>query len=197
MPPPMPRALLGLLALRPGSPVPVDEIIDGLWGDAPPESARNIVQVYVSSLRRLLGRDVIGSGPGGYRLDAAVWVDAVEFEDGLRAGLGPAGEPAVMAEALGRVLGLWRGEPLADVAAPFAEAQRTRLTGLRLSAVEAWADAELACGRQDELIPELEGWIARYPLREVLWAQLITALDRGGRQADALASLPSGTHGTS
>src|ERR1700745_1454374 len=91
VPPPMPRALLGLLALRPGSPVPVDEIIDGLWGEAPPESARNIVQVYVSSLRRMLGRDVISSGPGGYRLDAAVWVDAAEFEDGLRAGLRPAG----------------------------------------------------------------------------------------------------------
>ena len=188
VPPPMPGALLGLLALRPGSPVPMDEIIDGLWGEAPPESARNIVQVYVSSLRKMLGRDAISSGPGGYRLDAAVWVDAAEFEDGLRAGLRSAGEPAVVAEALGRALGLWRGEPLAGVAAPFAEAQRARLTGLRLSAVEAWADAELACGRQDKLVPELEAWIARYPLRELLWAQLITALDRGGRQADALAT---------
>jgi len=188
VPPPMPRALLGMLALRPGSPVAVDEIIDGLWGDAPPESARNIVQVYVSSLRRMLGRDVIGSGPGGYGLDAAVRVDAAEFEHELRAGLRAAGDPAVAADTLGRTLGLWRGEPLADVAAPFAEAQRTRLTELRLSAVEAWADAGLACGRQDELVPELEAWVARYPLRELLWAQLITALDRGGRQADALAT---------
>jgi predicted ATPase/DNA-binding SARP family transcriptional activator len=188
VPPPMPRALLGMLALRPGSPMPVDEIIDGLWGDAPPESARNIVQVYVSSLRRMLGRDVIGSGQGGYGLDAAVRVDAAEFEHELRAGLRMAGDSAVAADTLGRVLGLWRGEPLADVAAPFADAQRTRLTELRLSAVEAWADAGLACGRQDELVAELEGWIARYPLRELLWAQLITALDRGGRQADALAT---------
>ena len=188
VPPPMPRALLGLLALRHGSPALVDEIIDGLWGDAAPESARNIVQVYVSSLRRILGRDVISSGPGGYRLDAAVRVDAAEFEQGLRAGLRTGGDPALIADALSRVLGLWRGEPLADVAAPFAEGQRTRLAELRLSAVEAWADAKLACGRQDELVPELEGWIARYPLREVLWAQLITALDRGGRQADALAA---------
>jgi len=188
VPPPMPRALLGMLALRPGSPVLVDEIIDGLWGDAPPESARNVVQVYVSSLRRMLGRDAIGSGPGGYGLDAAVWVDAVEFEHELRAGLRMAGDPTVVADTLGRTLGLWRGEPLADVAAPFAEAQRTRLTELRLSAVEAWADAGLACGRQDELVSELEAWIGRYPLRELLWAQLITALDRGGRQADALAT---------
>ena len=195
VPPPMPRALLGMLALRPGSPVPVDEIIDGLWGDAPPESARNIVQVYVSSLRRMLGRDVIGSGPGGYGLDAAVRVDAAEFEQELRAGLRTAGEPAVAADALGRALGLWRGEPLADVAAPFAEAQRTRLTELRLSAVEAWADAGLACGRHDELVAELEGWVARYPLRELLWAQLITALDRGGRQADALATYQRVTRG--
>ena len=188
VPPPMPRALLSLLALRAGWPVPVDEIIDGLWGDGPPESARNIVQVYVSSLRRMLGRDVIGSGPGGYGLDAAVWVDAAEFEHALRAGLPTAGDPAVVADTLGRALGLWRGEPLADVAAPFAEVQRTRLTELRLSVVEAWADAELACGRQDELVLELEAWIARYPLRELFWAQLITALDRGGRQADALAT---------
>ena len=188
VPPPMPRALLGLLALRPGSPALVDEIIDGLWADAPPESARNVVQVYVSSLRRMLGRDVISSGPGGYLLDAAARVDAVEFEHGLRAGLHAAGGPAVVADALGRALGLWRGEPLADVEAPFAEGQRTRLTELRLSAVEARADAGLACGRQDELVRELEGWVARYPLREVLWAQLITALDRCGRQADALAA---------
>jgi predicted ATPase/DNA-binding SARP family transcriptional activator len=188
VPPPMPRALLGMLALRPGSPVPADEIIDGLWGDAPPKSARTIVQVYVSSLRRMLGRDVISSGPGGYGLDAAVWVDAAEFEHELRAGLRMAGDPAVAAEALRRALELWRGEPLADVAAPFAEGQRTRLTELRLSAVEARADAGLACGRQDELVAELEAWIARYPLRELLWAQLITALDRGGRQADALAT---------
>jgi predicted ATPase/DNA-binding SARP family transcriptional activator len=188
VPPPMPRALLGLLALRPGSSVQVDEIIDSLWGDAPPESARNTVQVYVSSLRSMLGRDVIGSGPGGYHLDAAMWVDAVEFERGLRAGLRPAGDPAVVADTLSRALGLWRGEPLASVAAPFAEKQRTRLTELRLSAVEAWAGAGLACGRHDELVPELEAWIARYPLRELLWAQLITALDRAGRQADALAT---------
>jgi predicted ATPase/DNA-binding SARP family transcriptional activator len=188
VPPPMPRAVLGLLALRPGSAVPVNEVIDCLWGDAPPESARNIVQVYVSSLRKMLGRGVVTSGPGGYGLDAAVRVDAAEFEHAVRAGSPAAGDPAAVADALGRALGLWRGEPLADVAAPFAEVQRTRLTELRLSAVEAWAGASLACGRPDELVPELEGWVARYPLREVLWAQLITALDRSGRQADALAA---------
>jgi len=184
----MPRALLGLLALRGGSSTPVDEIIDALWGDAPPESARNIVQVYVSSLRRMLGRDVISLVPAGYRLDAAVRVDAAEFEQGVGAGLRTAGDPAAVSATVGRVLGLWRGEPLADVAAPFAEGQRTRLTELRLAAVEAWADAGLACGRQDELVPALEGWTARYPLRELLWAQLIVALDRCGRQADALAA---------
>jgi predicted ATPase/DNA-binding SARP family transcriptional activator len=186
--PPLPRALLALLALRPGSAVPADEITDGLWGDAPPESARNVVQVYVSSLRKTLGRDVVVSGPGGYGLDAAVRVDAVEFERGLRAGSVMGGDPAEVADVLGRALELWRGEPLADVSAPFAEGQRTRLTELRLLAVERLADAELACGRQGDLVPELEAWVARYPLREVLWAQLITALDRSGRQADALAA---------
>jgi predicted ATPase/DNA-binding SARP family transcriptional activator len=188
VPSPMPRALLALLALRPGSPVTMDEIVDGLWGDTPPESARNVVQVYVSSLRRVLGRDLFSSGPAGYGLDAAVQVDAVEFEHGLRAGSPGAGDPAVAAETLGRALGLWQGEPLADVAAPFVDVQRTRLAELRLSVVEARADAMLGCGRYEELIAELEGWIARYPLRELLWAQLITALDRSGRQADALAA---------
>jgi predicted ATPase/DNA-binding SARP family transcriptional activator len=188
VPPPLQRAVLGLLALRPGSPVGMDEIIDGLWGDAPPESARNIVQVYISSLRKLLGRDVINSGSGGYGLDPGAWVDAAEFGRELRAAHRSASDPATVARALSRALGLWRGEPLADVTAPYADGQRTRLIELRLSAVEAWADAGLACGRQDELVPELEAWIARYPLREVLWAQLITALDRGGRQADALAA---------
>jgi predicted ATPase/DNA-binding SARP family transcriptional activator len=165
----------------------VDEFIDGLWGDAPPESARNVVQVYVSSLRKLLGRDVINSGSGGYGLEPGAWVDAAEFGRELLAAQRSASDPATVARALSRALGLWRGEPLADVTAPYAEGQRTRLIELRLSAMEAWADAGLACGRQDELVPELEAWIARYPLREVLWAQLITALDRGGRQADALA----------
>lgn len=141
VPSPMPRALLALLALRPGSPASIDEIIDGLWGDAPPESARNIVQVYVSSLRRTLGRGVITSGPGGYRLDVASRVDAVEFEQEARACADGTGDPAVRWDGLGRALGAWRGEPLADVAAPFAEGQRTRLTEIRLSAVEAWASA--------------------------------------------------------
>jgi predicted ATPase/DNA-binding SARP family transcriptional activator len=186
VPSPMPRALLALLALRPGAPVSVDEIVDALWGDVPPESARNTVQVYVSSLRRTLGRGAIISGPGGYRLDAASRVDAVEFEQEVRASSDGTGDPALRADGLGRALAAWRGEPLADVAAPFAEWQRTRLTELRLSAVEAWSSAGLASGRHDALIPELETWVVRHPLRELLWAQLITALDRGGRQADAL-----------
>ena len=188
VPRPMPRALLGLLALRAGSSVRGDEIIDGLWGDSPPESARNIVQVYVSSLRKVLGPDVLSSGPGGYVLDSSVQVDAAEFEQAVRARSGIAQDPAVVADGLRAALGLWRGEPLADVAAPFAETQRTRLAELRLATVEAWADAGLACGRHDELVAQLEGWVARYPLRELLWAQLITALDRGGRQGDALAA---------
>ena len=141
VPRPMPRALLGLLALRAGSPVRADEIIDGLWGDSPPESARNIVQVYVSSLRKVLGPDVLSSGPGGYVLDGSVQVDAAEFEQAVRARLGIAQDPAVVADGLRAALGLWRGEPLADVAAPFAETQRTRLAELRLATVEAWADA--------------------------------------------------------
>jgi len=188
VPSPMPRALLALLALRPGIPISLDEIIDSLWGDESPESARNIVQVYVSSLRRALGRGAIISGSGGYCLDADAQVDAVEFEQAVRAYAGGTGDPAVRADGLHRALSSWHGEPLVDVAAPFAEGQRTRLTELRLSAVEAWASAGLASGQHEELVPELEGWTARYPLRELLWAQLITALDRGGRQADALAA---------
>jgi DNA-binding SARP family transcriptional activator len=102
-------------------------------GDAPPESARNIVQAYVPSSQKTLGWDVIAWRPGGYALDEAVCVDAVEFEHGPPADDRAATDPATVADALSQALELCRGEPLADVAAPFAEEQRTRLTELRLS----------------------------------------------------------------
>ncbi len=186
VPPPMPRALLALLALRPGSPVTVDAIMDALWGDAPPDTARNAIQVYVSALRRALGRDAIRSGPAGYLLDRAIRVDAVEFEAAIREQRRAPAGPDVAVAAWRSALALWRGEPLADVTAPFVDTQRARLVELRLAVVDAWVEAQFRADRHGETVLDLQGLVAQYPLREQLWARLITALGRAGRQADAL-----------
>jgi DNA-binding SARP family transcriptional activator len=126
VPPPMPRALLALLSLRAGAPIHVEAVVDALWGEAPPDSARNAIQVYVSALRKLLGHEAIRSGSGGYALDPAIRVDAVELEQAVGEYLhGPVGGTSIdgVCEAMER----WRGEPLSDVTAPFVETQRVRL----------------------------------------------------------------------
>lgn len=124
-PPAMPRALLALVSLRAGTPVHMDAAIDALWGDAPPDTARNAVQVYVSTLRRLLGKDTITSASGGYLLDSAVLVDVMELESAIAAYRQHPADPRA-ASAVNEAMALWRGEPLSDVTAPFAEAQRAR-----------------------------------------------------------------------
>jgi predicted ATPase/DNA-binding SARP family transcriptional activator len=175
-----PRALLAMLALNAGSTVSTSRLIDGLWGQAPPVSANKLVQVYVSQLRKALG----ASGDGaeivtrrhGYELrvgpDA---VDAARFERLVAAG------------AAREALALWRGPPLDDVAdEPFAGAEIRRLEELRLAALELAIERELDGGRHRDVIPELEALVSAEPLRERLHAQLMLALYRSGRQADAL-----------
>lgn len=103
----------------------MDAAIDALWGDAPPDTARNAVQVYVSTLRRLLGKDTITSPSGGYLLDSAVLVDVMELESAIAAYRQHPADPRA-ASAVNEAMALWRGEPLSDVTAPFAEAQRAR-----------------------------------------------------------------------
>src|SRR5712692_1328320 len=171
-----PRALLAALALSPGEAVSADRLIDELWGEEPPETAANALQVHVSQLRKALGSDVVRRRPPGYELAVAPEaVDLVRFERAVAAARGA--EPAAAARLLRDALDLWRGDP---------EVDRARLEELRLSALEARIDVDLALGKHAELVAELEALVAEHPLRERLRAQLMLALYRAERQADAL-----------
>jgi DNA-binding SARP family transcriptional activator len=183
---PKQRALLALLLLHANEPVSRAALIDGLWGERPPETAAKALQVYVSQLRRTLGRERVRTQPGGYRL--VLEPDAVDLSRFERlVAEARAATPAAAAPKLREAIGLWRGPALADVAdEPFAQAEVGRLEELRLAAAEALAEAELALGRHAQLVPELEGLVAHNPLRERLRGQLMLALYRSGRQADAL-----------
>jgi predicted ATPase/DNA-binding SARP family transcriptional activator len=187
------RGLLVLLALEAGRVVPVERIVDALSGDELPQRATNAIQQLVSKLRRALpssGADAVVTRAPGYLLDVpSTAVDALRFERLLGEGRSAAatGDHATAAVVLTQALGLWRGDALVDV--PFegaVAAARTRLEELRLSAAEDRADAELALGRHAGLVAELEAMVQAEPLRERRWGQLILALYRSGRQADAL-----------
>jgi DNA-binding SARP family transcriptional activator/streptogramin lyase len=183
-------ALLALLLLHRNQPVAVDAMIEALWGDRPPATAPKIVQNYVLRLRKTLGQDRVVTQGGGYTLNVETGeLDADEAEAlvvGARTIL-LEGRPADAERDLSRALGLWRGRPLAEFAyESFTQNEIDRLDELRLSAIEERNDALLALGRHDELTPELERLVADEPFRERLRAQLMLALYRAGRQADAL-----------
>ncbi|HEV8099269.1 MAG TPA: BTAD domain-containing putative transcriptional regulator, partial [Gaiellaceae bacterium] len=189
---PKQRALLALLLLNANTVVSRDRLVDALWGAEPPKSAVSSLQVYVHGLRRVLGGERIERHGTGYRLHLdPSSLDLSRFErlvDRAAAALA-AGRAADAAEDLRRALDLWRGQPLADVAGePVHEAEAGQLVEQRLRAVELLHDAELALGRHDELVPELERLIAAEPYREHARAQHALALYRSGRQADALAA---------
>ena len=183
------RAALAVLALHGGRVVPAEQLIDALWGEAPPATAATALQGHVSRLRRLLGPDAIATRAPGYALEGA-GVDADRFVRLLDA---PADEPpATRRERLAAALALWRGPALADVAAePGLTAEARRLDDLRLAAREDQVDAELELGRHVELVPQLEELTAADPLRERPVAQLMLALYRSGRPGDALAAYRS------
>ncbi len=189
---PKQRALLALLLLHANTVVSRDRLVDALWGDDPPRSAVSSLQVYVHGLRRVLGPDRIERHGTGYRLrldpgelDLARFDRLVETAAAALAA-GRAGEAA---EDLGRALAVWVGAPLADLAGePVHEAEAAQLQERRLRALELRHDAELALGRDDELVPELERLIAAEPYRERLRVQHALALYRSGRQVDALAA---------
>jgi len=185
------RALLAVLVLHRGETVSTDRLIDQLWGERVPATALKTVQVYVSQLRKALGAGVIVTQGRGYRLAVEPeQVDADVFH-AVRAEAGRAladGDAARARELLGSALGLWRGEPLSDFAyEPFAQAAIGRLQEARLAAIEDRIEADLALGGDGDLIGELESLIASNPLQERLRGQLMLALYRAGRQADALA----------
>ena len=180
------RALLALLLLRAGEVVTVDEALDALWGVRPPPAARNAVQGHVATLRKLLGRDRIATRESGYTLRLEEdELDLHRFERLLSDARGR--PPRKQAELLSEALALFRGAPLEDFRYDdFARAEAARIEELRLRALELKIDAELALGRHDDVVPQLERLIAEAPLRERFRAQLMLALYRAGRQAEAL-----------
>jgi predicted ATPase/DNA-binding SARP family transcriptional activator len=184
------RSLLIRLAISDGHAVPVDRLASDLWPGSGPADAANAVQMLVSRLRRAAGKDLVEYGPTGYRLTIPSGeIDAWAFERvvaSARRRLAD-GDHATAADLIRQALQMWRGSALADAAdASFATATITRLSELRLAAIEDRIDADLALGRGAELVPEVEELATEHPLRERLRGQLMRALYAAGRQADAL-----------
>jgi DNA-binding SARP family transcriptional activator/ABC-type cobalamin/Fe3+-siderophores transport system ATPase subunit len=184
------RVVLAYLLLRANQVVPAERLIDEVWGEEPPEAARNALQSYVSRLRASLGggRRIEGRPPG-YALHVEDdELDAQRFEGLVReARTARPGDPARALTVLKEALGLWRGPPLADLADEHGlRGEVIRLEELRLAALEERVAAQLALGRHDQVVGELEALVEEQPLREPLWRLLMLALYRSGRQADAL-----------
>jgi len=184
------RALLVVLLLHANEPVSADHLIDELWGPHPPATARKSLQVRVAGLRRALGDDILLTRGGGYLIRLARdELDLHRYErmvgDAERALAD--GEPGAASAMLRDALSLWRGPALADFTYDsFAQPAIARLEELRLGALELRIDAELVLGLQARLIGELQELVAAHPLRERLRGQLMLALYRDGRQAEAL-----------
>ena len=195
--PPQQRALLALLLLNANEVVSRDRLVDDLWGEQPPATATKLVQVYVSRLRKALepdrargdaGRTLVTRPPGYLMAVEDDQLDLRRFErlrDMAREALS-AGNPAGAAEKLREALGQWRGPPLGDLAYEAFSQEIARLDELRLGALEERLDADLELGRHANLVAELETLVNEHPLRERLRGQLMRALYRSGRQAEAL-----------
>jgi DNA-binding SARP family transcriptional activator len=193
------RLLLATLVVHANRVVSTDRLFEFLWHGQPPDSAANTLQTYVSHLRRSLEPDraphqrsrlLITREPGYLLALDRGQIDAVRFERLVeQARLILASAPGRAAALLQTALSLWRGEPLADFTfEPFAQAEITRLTELRLTASEDRIEAELALGRHAALCGELAQLVSEHPLRERLSGQLMVALYRCGRQAEALGA---------
>ncbi|MFF8290564.1 BTAD domain-containing putative transcriptional regulator [Streptomyces sp. NPDC016309] len=189
-------SVLALLALAPGQPVPVDQLMDELWGDERMANAKNALQANVTRLRRLLasvagrdGRDLVRTVGTGYVLDVpAESVDAHRFAglaDRGAALVGP--DPALAVRLLEKALGMWRGSALLDVSEGFrCRSASVRLEERRLTAHEDLVTAKLAVGVERVPVPELRQLAAEHPGRERLSELLMLALYRDGRQTEAL-----------
>ncbi len=188
------RAILSLLAMRADRPVPVGEVARALWNDQLPKSSRKSVQVLVYRTRRRIERAVHAEMPAlidtegeSYRLRvSADRVDVLRFESLIATARATVDQHATL-DALDEALGLWRGDPVPDLDdIDVGDAVRARLGEMRLGAQEDRFEVLLGLGRHAEVIAEVESALAAHPLRERRWAQLMTALYRSGRQADAL-----------
>jgi YVTN family beta-propeller protein len=188
------RAVLALLLLEANRVVPTERLIDALWGDAPPETARSALQVYVAGLRKAFGEDgaSLRTQAPGYVLELEPGALDLQAFAVLRAEARDSSEPARAADALHEALALWRGAPLAELdGAPFGTRARAQLEEQRLGALEERIDADLALGRHGDLIHELDALVVEHPYRERFRAQQMLALYRSGRQADALSAYRS------
>jgi DNA-binding SARP family transcriptional activator len=187
-----PRALLAILLLHPNEVVSSDRLLDELWGGDTPEHGADAVKVVVSRLRKALPGDVVTTRSPGYLVRVGAGeLDLHRFERLVEEGkdLLTSGLTADASARLHDALSLWRGPPLADFAYDdFAQPATSRLAEIRLTAIELRIEADLALGRQDELVGELEGLVAEHPLRERLRIFLMTALYRAGRQAEAVGA---------
>src|SRR5262245_58556528 len=181
------RSLLALLLLDAGEVVSSDRLIEELWGDKPPKVASHSLQNLVSDLRKVLGPDTVRTREPGYVLDVdRDRIDLHQFER-LVALAAEGGDAERRSSLLREALALWRGPPLADLTfEPFAHVEVARLEELRTAAREELMQADLELGRHSRVIPELEALVAEHPLRERLRGQLMVALYRSGRQAEAL-----------
>ncbi len=180
------RKLLALLLLHANQAVSSDRLIEELWGGRPPETAAKALQGLVSQLRKQLGTATVETVSGGYlvRIDDGD-LDALRFEQLLQDARRLENADALL--ALREALSLWRGPALADFAYDdFARGEIERLEELRETCIERRIELELALGRHDDLVPELEALVRAHPLRERLRHQLMLALYRSGRQAEAL-----------
>jgi DNA-binding SARP family transcriptional activator len=192
------RAVLALLLLHRNQALGTDVMIDELWGEEPPPTAAKVLQNCVSALRKELpgGAETLRTVGSAYELRLEPdELDRDRFErlcSEAHVAL-ETGEHAEAAELLQRALALWRGSPLCDFAYErFAQDEITRLEELHAAAIEDRIDADLALGRHAEVVPELEGLVSRHPLRERARGQLMVALYRSGRQAEALEAYRAG-----
>ena len=178
------KTLLATLLLRANEVVPIDRLIDALWENEAPETSRKALQVYISQLRKVLGSERLETKRPGYllRLESNE-LDVEHFEQLVAAG------------EFRKALSLWRGPALAEFADDaFAQSDIARLEELHSACAEDRIDVDLASGRHAQLVGELEALVARHPLRERLRGQLMLALYRSGRQAEALDAYQVGRH---
>jgi predicted ATPase/DNA-binding SARP family transcriptional activator len=182
------QALVACLALRTGRVVSTDTLVEALWGGDLPAAPRNAVQHHVARLRRALGDDAIRLAADGYALDGAM-VDAIQFEELLAAARAAlrAGDARGAADTIADALALWRGPALLGLPqSSWATAEAVRLASLRLDALEERFEAALALGEHADVAAAIRAALEESPFRERLWGQLMLALYRSGRQADAL-----------
>ncbi|HEY8338786.1 MAG TPA: AfsR/SARP family transcriptional regulator [Egibacteraceae bacterium] len=194
---PKPRRVLALLLLNANRVVPRETLIEELWDGEPPQSAVTTVQTYIYQLRNLLGRAPAGGGArletvhGGYTLLVQrEQVDRYRFEDLVAEGrrARAAGDLVTASATLSEALDLWRGPALADVeAGPVIARQLAWLQELRMDALQTRIEIDLALGRHRALVGELKALVAAHPLHEWFYGQLMMALHRSSRRAEALS----------